>query len=142
MPIQLLALDLEATLIDDAMNANPRPGLYRFLSFCDDSFPRVSLLTTVDEESARDVLEQLADRREAPSPIVDRIEYINWDGEHKDLLNAKGVALSDVLFVDDDRGWVHPDQLDQWIQIEAWHGGADDELARVQNVLVTRLLAS
>lgn len=142
MPIQLLALDLEATLIDDAMNANPRPGLYRFLSFCDDSFPRVSLLTTVDEESARDVLEQLADRREAPSSIVDRIEYINWDGEHKDLRNAKGVALSDVLFVDDDRGWVHPDQLDQWIQIEAWHGGADDELARVQNVLVTRLLAS
>lgn len=142
MPIQLLALDLEATLIDDAMNANPRPGLYRFLSFCDDSFPRVSLLTTVDEESARDVLEQLADRREAPSSIVDRIEYINCDGEHKDLRNAKGVALSDVLFVDDDRGWVHPDQLDQWIQIEAWHGGADDELARVQNVLVTRLLAS
>ena len=142
MPIQLLALDLEATLIDDAMNANPRPGLYRFLSFCDESFPRVSLLTTVDEDSAREVLEQLAENRDAPSSLVDRIGYINWDGEFKDLRNVSGIALTDILFVDDDRGWIHPEQLGQWIQIDAWHGGADEGLARVQNVLTKRLLST
>jgi len=142
MPIQLLALDLEATLVDDALNANPRPGLYRFLSFCDESFPRVSLLTTVDEDSARDVLEQLADNRDAPSSLVDRIGYINWDGQFKDLRNVSDVALTDILFVDDDRGWIHPEQLGQWIHIDAWHGGADDELARVQNELASRLLST
>lgn len=139
MPIQLLALDLEATLIDNAMSVNPRPGLYPFLSFCNDSFPQVSLLTTVDEESAREVLEQLADQRDAPSSLVDRIGYIDWTGEYKDLRNVKDFTPPEILFVDDDRGWVHPDQIAQWISIHPWHGGPDDELARVQSELVSRI---
>lgn len=104
-------------------------------------FHVTSLLTTVDEDPAREVLEQLADRREAPAVLVDRIEYIEWEGEYKDLRNARGVTVGEILFVDDDRGWVHKDQLDQWIQIDAWHGGADDELTRVKNVLAARLLS-
>lgn len=139
MAIQLLALDLEATLIDDAMNANPRPGLYRFLSFCHESFPRVSLLTTVEEEPAREVLEGLAESRDAPSSLVERMGYISWHGEFKDLRNFPDVSVSEILFVDDDRGWVHPEQLDQWIEIDAWHGGADEELERVQTELDRRI---
>lgn len=107
---------------------------------CDRSFFRVALLTTVDEQDARDVLEQLADRRHAPESLVARMEYIRWEGEHKDLRNAPAVTLAEILFVDDDRGWVHPDQLDQWIPIDAWHGGEDNELSRVQQLLEKRLL--
>ena len=40
-----------------------------------------------------------------------------------------------VLLVDDDEGWVRPEQRDQWVPITGWDGGADAELARVRAVL-------
>lgn len=137
----LLALDLEATLIDNAMSVIPRPGLFRFLTFCDVQFERVALLTTVDEESAREVLEQLAENRDAPSNLVSRIEYIDWQGEFKDLRCAANISPDEVLFVDDDDGWIHPSQIDRWVPIAPWHGGDDRELPRVQSVLENRLAA-
>ncbi|MEO1528108.1 MAG: NIF family HAD-type phosphatase [Planctomycetota bacterium] len=142
MNYQLLALDLEATLVDDAMSANPRPGLFRFLSFCEDAFPRVALLTTVDEDTAREVLEQLADSRDVPSALVQRMGYIDWEGQFKDLRNVDGIAPDEILFVDDDRGWVHPEQVDQWIGIRPWRGGPDEELTRVQAELARRIGSS
>jgi hypothetical protein len=36
----ILALDLERTLISDAMNCAPRPGLLSFLEFCAPRFAR------------------------------------------------------------------------------------------------------
>lgn len=137
--IRLLALDLEATLVDNAMSGNPRPGLHEFLAYCDEAFEQVALLTTVDEDSARDVLEQLADRLDAPERFVSRVGYIHWSGEYKDLNFATDVSPAEILFVDDDQGWVHPNQIDQWIAIQPWHGGPDTELKRVQVVLEDHL---
>ncbi len=136
-PIQLLALDLEATLIDDAFSANPRPGLLRFLTYCDETFPRVALLTTVDEETAREVVDQLADNGHAPSSFANRVEYIDWQGEYKDLRCAQGVEWNNILFIDDDHGWVHPNQVSQHVPIAPWHGGPDEELRRLRSVLAT-----
>ena len=42
MSVKVLALDLERTLIDDALSGRPRPGLSEFLSFCDERFGRVA----------------------------------------------------------------------------------------------------
>ena len=58
--VKVLALDLERTLIDDALSAHPRPGLRDFLAFCDESFTRVAIYTTVEEADAREVIEDLA----------------------------------------------------------------------------------
>jgi len=134
----MIALDLEATLIDSAIEGNPRPGLFSFVQFCLDEFDRVALLTTVDEADARDVLYALADQGAVPEKFAG-VEYIHWQGEFKDLRFAEGIEPHDILFVDDDQGWVHPEQIAQWIAIEPWSGGEDSELTMLKNVLTERL---
>ncbi|MBY0457795.1 MAG: hypothetical protein K2V38_10690, partial [Gemmataceae bacterium] len=50
-----------------------------------------------------------------------------------------GARPEDVLLVDDDGGWVPPDQRDRWVAVVPWDGGPDADLARVQGELVARL---
>ncbi len=135
MSALVLALDLERTLIDDARSGRPRPGLAKFLAFCDQRFLRVAVYTTVEEADAREVIDDLARQGHVPSKLLDRLEYIAWSGEHKDLAFVPDAAVVDVLLVDDDAGWIRPDQRPQWIAIAGWDGGPDSELARVQAVL-------
>ncbi|MBP3959163.1 hypothetical protein J8F10_28295 [Gemmata sp. G18] len=139
MAIRVLALDLERTLISDANNANPRPGLSEFLAFCLARFERVVLFTTVEEADARSALDHLVECGHVPAELVDPLGYVPWVGEHKDLAFIVGAAPEEVLFVDDDAGWIRPDQRDRWVAIEPWDGGADRELVRVQHVLAERL---
>jgi hypothetical protein len=133
--VNVIALDLERTLISDALSADPRPGLFDFLSFCDRRFDRVVLFTTVETADAREVLEGLARRGYVPSGFLARLEYVEWVGEFKDLVFVSGAASDEVLLIDDDAGWVRPDQRGQWVAIAAWDGGTDSELVRVQSVL-------
>ncbi len=135
MGVKVIALDLERTLISDALRAVPRSGLYDFLSFCLARFERVALFTTVEETDAREVLDALDRSGQLPPGFLDRLEYVEWSGEHKDLGFIRGAALDQVLLVDDDAGWVRPDQRDRWVAVAAWDGGADNELVRVRAVL-------
>jgi len=133
--VRVLALDLERTLIDDALSARPRPGLLRFLAFCHERFERVVLFTTVEEADARDVMEELARRGCLPPGLLERLEYVDWSGEYKDLGLVPDAVPEAVLLVDDDGGWVRPDQRDRWVAIAGWDGGPDRELERVRAVL-------
>jgi hypothetical protein len=133
--VRVLALDLERTLIDDALSARPRPGLLGFLAFCHERFERVVLFTSVEEADARAVLEGLARGGHVPAGFLDRLEYVAWSGEFKDIGFVPGAAVDEVLLVDDDVGWVRPDQRDRWVAVAAWDGGPDTELLRVQSVL-------
>lgn len=135
MGVKVLALDLERTLIDNAFSGRPRPGLADFLTFCYERFARVVIFTTVEEADARDVLTDLDDSGHLPPGMLDRTEFVSWCGEYKDLAFVQGAVPYEVLLVDDDGGWVRPDQLGRWIPIEGWEGGADAELIRVQGVL-------
>ena len=139
MPICVLALDLERTLISDANRASPRPGLAAFLAFCHEHFARVVLFTTVEEADARAVIEELAGRGQVPAALAERLEYVAWCGEYKDLQFVTGATPADVLLVDDDAGWIRPDQRDRWIAIAPWDGGPDTELRRVQQFLTEHL---
>jgi hypothetical protein len=135
MSLRVLALDLERTLIDNALSARPRPGLLGFLAFCQERFERVVLFTSVEEADAREVLEGLARGGHVPLRFLARLEYVAWCGEYKDLGFVPGAARDEVLLVDDDAGWVRPDQRDRWISVAAWDGGPDTELLRVRAVL-------
>ncbi len=135
MSIKVLALDLERTLIDDALSGRPRPGLLDFLAFCHERFGRVAMFTTVEEVDARDVMGELERRGYLPREMLGRLEYVAWCGEHKDLHFVPGAAPSEVLLVDDDAGWVRPDQRARWVPIAAWDGAPDGELRRVRAVL-------
>jgi hypothetical protein len=135
LTVRVIALDLERTLIDDALSGRPRPGLLRFLAFCHKRFERVALFTSVEEADAREVLGDLTRAGHLPSALLARLEYVAWCGEYKDLGRIPDASPGEVLLVDDDAGWVRQDQRDRWVPIAAWDGGADGELARVQSVL-------
>lgn len=135
MRIKVLALDLERTLISDSLGTDPRPGLFGFLLFCIERFERVTLFTSVETADACEALEALVRSGHVPREFLDRLEYVDWSGEHKDLAFVPDVVTSEVVLLDDDIGWVRPDQRSQWVSIAAWEGGADDELRRVQAVL-------
>ncbi|WP_422929162.1 NIF family HAD-type phosphatase [Singulisphaera sp. PoT] len=139
MAIKVLALDLERTLIDDALSALARPGLLAFLEFCRERFGRVAVFSTVEEADAREVLEGLGRRGLVPPDLMDRLEYVDWSGEYNDLGFVPGVAASEVLLIDDDAGWIRPDQRGSWIPIAPWDGGPDEELPRVRSLLESRL---
>jgi hypothetical protein len=138
MALRVLALDLERTLISDANRADPRPGLAEFLAFCHEHFERVVLFTTVEETDARAALDRLTERGHVPEALADRLEYVSWCGEYKDLEFVTGAVPEEVILVDDDAGWIRPDQRAQWIAITPWDGGPDTELLRVQHLLANR----
>ena len=60
MAIRVLALDLERTLMSDAMHREPRPGLHEFLLFCCRRFERVTLFTSVNKKTAFAALQERA----------------------------------------------------------------------------------
>jgi hypothetical protein len=133
--VKVLALDLERTLIDNALSGRPRPGLSEFLSFCDERFGRVAVFTTVEEADAREALADLDRAGYVPPGLLGRLEFVEWSGEYKDLAFVPDAAPGEVVLVDDDAGWVRPEQRGQWVTVAAWDDGPDNELARVRVVL-------
>ena len=115
--LNVLALDLEGTLISNAMSQIPRPGLFAFLSRCRELFPRVVMFTTVKEERFRDIARLLVQEQVAPAWFAD-IEFIQWQGETKDLNFIPGAQPEQALLVDDFEKYVYPGQESQWLQID------------------------
>ena len=72
------------------------------------------MFSTVEEADAREVLSELAGRGYVLPELLARLEYVGSCGEHKDLAFVPGAASAEVLLVDDDPGWVRPDQRRQW----------------------------
>ena len=113
----VLALDLEGTLISNAMSQIPRPGLHEFLTRCAVLFPRLVMFTTVKEDKFRQIARLLVEETMAPTWFAD-IEYVNWQGETKNLEFVPDAAVSDIVLVDDFEIYAHPGQATQWMQIE------------------------
>jgi len=134
---RVLALDLEGTLISNAMSQIPRPGLFEFLRGCREMFSRVVMFTTVEEEKFREIARVLIQEGAAPSWFAD-IEYVNWDGDTKDLNFIPGVRADEALLVDDFEGYVHPGQESQWLSVKYFehpYPESDTGLSKVLEVL-------
>jgi hypothetical protein len=139
-PPQVIALDLEGTLISNAFSQFARPGLREFLGFCRAAVPRVVIYTAVREAVFRPIAAGLVAEGAAP-PWFSTIEYIDWSGERKDLRNIPDAAVDRCVLVDDHEGYAMAGQEDRWIRIRSFGAPylADDlELARVERVLVER----
>jgi hypothetical protein len=137
----VLALDLEGTLISNAMSQIPRPGLAEFLTGCAELFPRIVMFTTVKEERFRKIARLLVDEGVAPDWFAD-MEYITWHGETKDLQFVPGVQPHQVLLVDDFEKYVHPGQEAQWLQVEYFdypYGSTDTGLAKMLQTLAAHV---
>jgi NLI interacting factor-like phosphatase len=113
----IVALDLEGTLISNAVSQIPRPGLYQFLANCQEIFSRVVVFTSVKEPQFRSIASILVTEGAAPRWFTD-VEYIVWQGQTKDLNFIANALPADVILVDDYEEYVHPGQESQYLRIE------------------------
>src|SRR5262245_12818347 len=95
----VLALDLEGTLISNAVSQIARPGLFDFLEDCRKLFPRIVIFTSVNEERFRSIATLLSTEGYAPNWFAD-IEYISWSGGTKNLSFVDCVSSGDIMIVD------------------------------------------
>lgn len=133
----ILALDLEGTLISNAISQIPRPGLHQFLDKIHPLFDELVIYTTVPEERFRSIATLLAHEGSVPDWFV-KLPYIRWAGKTKDLRLASP-RLGDVLLLDDHGPYVHPGQEHLWVQIPLFgspYPPSDDGL----NLALKRLL--
>ncbi|HEL4101855.1 NIF family HAD-type phosphatase [Stenotrophomonas maltophilia] len=112
----ILALDLEGTLISNAISQIPRPGLYRFLEHAQKRFEHLMMFTTVPQERFRTIATLLVLEGHAPEWFA-RLHYVSWSGKTKDLRYASR-NLGEVLLLDDYRPYVHPGQEHLWVRIQ------------------------
>lgn len=136
--IHTLALDLEGTLISNAMSQFPRNGLYDFLTTCESLFgiDNIVMFTTVNEELFREIAMRLYGEGVVPKWFTD-LHYIDWTGNIKDLTFVNEDP-SIVLLVDDYKGVIHPQQKDQWLKIKPFESpyDADNELSRLSQIIL------
>lgn len=135
----VLALDLEGTLISNAVSQIPRPGLHQFLESASEIFTRIVIFTTVEEQLFRSIATLLSEEGSAPYWFAE-VEYVRWQGATKDLSFVVGAAVGDVLLVDDFKGYIHPGQHAQWVAIEQFghpYSPSDDALDRLLPILAS-----
>lgn len=113
----ILALDLEGTLVSNAVSQIPRPGLRPFLDAVSDLYADIVLYSSVREERVRAVVAELVSRGEAPEWLAE-VECVRWAGPYKRLhiLGPPG----GVLLVDDMMAYVHPDDREHWVAIPSY----------------------
>jgi len=141
--ITTVALDLEGTLISNAMSQIPRPGLRAFLERCHTLFGRVVIYTAISEPRFRDIAATLVREELAPAWFAE-IEFVQWDRTTKDLRLIAGTMLAETVLVDDLREYVHPGQEAQWVpvpQFAAPYSETDDGLAAILVQLEARARA-
>lgn len=126
----ILALDLEGTLISNAVSQIPRPDLFGFLEQVGAGFERVVAFTTVKEPLFRQIAQRLVDEGVAPHWFAG-IDYVPWSGPYKDLAFVSSTP-GQVLIVDDHVDYIVPDQRQWWIaipQFEYPYVSSDDGLS-------------
>jgi hypothetical protein len=138
----IIALDLEGTLISNAMSQFPRPGLYQFLEFCRNNFQRVVLFTAVSEARTKNIVQVLVEAGDAPAWFAEDVEYIKWEGIYKDLRFIENAEPTEILLVDDQEAYIHPEQKESWVRVpefEPPYSGLDNALSKLEELLILRL---
>lgn len=162
--MRVLALDLESTLISNAMSKFSRPGLLDFLEWCAKHFDYVCIFSMLLPWKASECLLQIArdaiseNRISLVSDLVGMRPISNpllqEKGSHKDLemirqdfadhiwLRKTIPDLKDIWIVDDDENVILPSQRSQWIPIAKWespYDSSDRELERVRAELEKKI---
>jgi len=134
----VIALDLEGTLISNAVSAFPRPGLRPFVESALEVADRVVMFTTVRAERARELLQLIENENCLPAGFAAAVEFVPYSGKTKDLSAVRETASATVLLVDDQPSMVHPGQEANWIPIAEFippFDQEDHELERVGKII-------
>lgn len=131
-----LALDLEGTLISNAVSQIPRPGLLSFLEEVRGQFDQLVMFTTVPEPLLRRIAELLVREGHAP-PWFAELSYTKWSGKTKDLRFVSS-RLGDTLLLDDHCAYVHPGQEQWWVEVSLF--GSPYDCSDVGLAVASRLI--
>lgn len=108
----LFCLDLEGTLISNAVSQIPRPGLYRFLD-CTAELCDLMIYTSVSPARVEAIRNLLVVEQQAPGWLMD-LPVIRPEK----TLKPKPACGRDVAFLLDDQPYVVvPGEKEWWIQI-------------------------
>jgi hypothetical protein len=134
-------MDLEGTLISNAVSQIARPGLLPFLECMRIEFSQLVIFTSVPEDRARRICRLLVMDGAAP-PWFAQLPYINWYGPTKDLRFVTPNART-ALLLDDYASYVHPGQVEHWVQIPLFASpyAEDDDGLRVAKLRIEERLA-
>lgn len=110
----ILALDLEGTLISNAVSQIPRPGLRTFLDHARSAFDEIVLFTTVPRHISLEIAMLLAKERCVPRWFAE-VRYVEWTGSVKDL-RFVSPRLGQALLLDDYGLYIHADQQEFWVE--------------------------
>lgn len=140
MSKKIIALDLEGTLISNAISQIPRPHLFSFLEECKTLSDDIVLFTTVNEKRTRDILNLLINENTIPEWVTG-LKYINWKGNKKDLYFICD-DINKVFLIDDVKEYIKEEQLEHWIEIkqfESPYSDNDNELIKTLDIIKTKL---
>ncbi|WP_152206580.1 NIF family HAD-type phosphatase [Marinobacter changyiensis] len=133
----MLCLDLEGTLISNAVSQIPRPGLYAFLEsvseVCD-----LMLYTSVSTEKVDAIRTLLIEERAAPAWFAD-LSVIHPTGT---LKHRARCARSDAMLLDDQAAVVAPGEESWWVPIAEYlppYSDHDGELIKALATIRSRL---
>lgn len=109
----LLCLDLEGTLISNAVSQMPRPGLYHFLEAAE-ALCELMIYTSVSEERVDTINNLLVIEGEAP-PFFKYLPVIRPAGT---LKPKSACGRSNAFLLDDQAAVIVPGEEDWWIPIQ------------------------
>lgn len=108
----LLCLDLEGTLISNAVSQIPRPGLYDFLRQVEARFD-LMIYTSVKAKTVDEIRELLIAEKNAPSWFRD-LPVIHPDKTYKP---KAACGREDAYLLDDQEATIVPGEAEWWIPI-------------------------
>jgi hypothetical protein len=138
--VNIIALDLEGTLISNAVSQIPRPHLLQLLEFCYSRFDRVVIYTTVPEILFRKIAQLLYTEKCVPEWFVS-LDYVIWTGGKKDLSFISKQGHSKIWLVDDHVEYIVGDQMSQWIGIDQFvhpYVNTDNALEKIVSRITDR----
>jgi hypothetical protein len=141
---RLFCVDLEGTLISNAVSQIPRPGLFSFLEFLRQHGDLV-LYTSVSPGRTRDVQKLLVSERSAPEWFIDLDSLHPEPGKTKKYRSVAERYQSDKLeyyLIDDQFTCVDESEKDWWVLASEFlppYRIDDFELAKVESHLLERM---
>ena len=130
--MKIVALDLEGTLISNAMSQIARPHLKLFLEGLKAHSKKIVIYTTISNDKFLEIANLLIEESSVPE-WFNQLEYINWKGKYKDLKNVSN-NIDEVLIVDDYEDYIVPEQKCQWVSIKQFehpYSDNDKELLKI-----------
>ena len=98
----ILSLDLEGTLISNAVSVIPRPGLRTFLVKCLQGHPEVVIYSSCPTDRVRDILEGLERDQHIPTGFAAKTRIFHpGPGSRKDLTVIGDPERDGIMHVDD-----------------------------------------